>query len=140
MIINSDEISNIIKKAFGRRFTRDFSLQISDEQYYCPSLDDVKLMIKKNNDDRLEYTDSIFDCDDYALSLKYFFIKQAYKNHHRRYPYCMGMIMGAKLLGDIPHAINFVITDKLKLYLIEPQEDKIIKPTKSDRQIYFIYI
>jgi len=140
MIINHTEIEDIIKQTFGKRFTRDFSLQISDEQYYCPSLEDVTLLIEKNTSDKMEYIGDVFDCDDYALVLKAFFIKQAYKDKHRRYPYCMGMIMGGKLQGNIPHAINFVITDKLEFYLIEPQQDEILKPTKLDREIYFMFI
>ncbi len=140
MIINSDEVEGIIRKTFGKRFTDDFSLQIHDEQYYCPNIDDVTTILEKNTVDKQEYIEDVFDCDDYALILKAFFIKQAYKNKKRRYPYCLGIIMGGKLLGDIPHAINFVITDKLKLLLIEPQQDQILEPTSLDREIYFVYV
>ena len=140
MIIDAAKIDNIIRETFDGKLASDFSLQISDEKYFCPSIDDVKLLIKKNTVDRLQYTDDIFDCDDYALSLKYFFIKSAYKDKKRRYPYCVGIIMGGKLLGNIPHAINFVITEKLKLLLIEPQNDSIIFPRKSDAEIFFVYI
>ena len=48
--------------------------------------------------------------------------------------------MGGKILGNVPHAINFVITNELKLFLIEPQLDKILKPTRKDRGIYSIYM
>ncbi len=140
MIINSDEIESVIRKTFGKRFTHDFSLQIHDEQYFCPSMDDVKVLLEKNKVDKLEYIEDKFDCDDFAFILKAYFIKQAYKDKKRRYPYSLGLIMGGKLLGNIPHAINFIITEKLKILLIEPQTDAILKPTKNDREIYFIYM
>lgn len=139
MIINPIQIQSVIEDAFKRRFTSDFYLQVADEEYYCPSMDEVKEIIKKNTIDRMQYTDDVFDCDDYALGLKYHFIKQAYKNKHREHPYCMGIIMG-NILEDIPHAINFVITNTLELYLIEPQTDEILQPTEKDREIYFIYM
>ncbi len=139
MIINSDEIEDIIRATFGKRFTRNHTIQIADEQYFCPSLKFVKKMLAKNKVDKFEYIEEKFDCDDFAFILKAYFIKQAYKDKKRRYPYCLGIIMG-KLLGDINHAINFVITDSLKFYLIEPQTDAILKPTKKDREIYSIYM
>ena len=139
MIINPTQIHGVIEDAFRRRFTSDFYLMISDEQYYCPTMDEVKEIIKKNTIDRIQYTDEVFDCDDYALALKYHFIKQAYTDKHRKHPYCMGMVMG-NILEDIPHAINFVITNTLELFLIEPQTDEILQPTKLDREIYFMYM
>lgn len=139
MIINAEKIEDIIRETFDDKLASDFSLQISDEKYFCPSIDNVKLLIEKNTVDRLQYTDELFDCDDYAMLLKAHFIKSAYKNKKRRYPYSVGIIMG-DLLGDIPHAINFVITEKLKLLFIEPQNDTITSPTKSDAEIFFVYI
>ena len=140
VVIDSYRVEKIIKKTFGRRFTRDFYLQLADEEYYCPPLSDIRKLVKQNKIDRLTYSAEKFDCDDFAVSLKSIFIKHAYKNKERRYPHCLGIIMGGKLLGNIPHAINIVISNQLKVYLIEPQEDKIFRPRKSDREIYFIYI
>jgi len=140
VILDSDEIAEIIKKTFGTRFTDDFSLQISDEQYYCPSLEDVTAILEKSTVDKREYIEEVLDCDDFAVLLKAHFIKQAYKEKKRRHPYAVGLIMGGKLQGNIPHAINFLITDKMELLLIEPQTDTIQKPTKLDKEIYFIYL
>ena len=140
MILNRGEIEDIIKKTFGNRFTDDFSLQMSDEQYYCPSIQDVKVILEKSTVDKREYIEEKMDCDDYARILKVDFIKQAYKEKKRRHPYAVGVIKGGKLQGNIPHAINFVITDKMELLLIEPQTDTIKEPTNQDREIYFIDI
>ena len=140
MILTRYEIEVIIRETFGTRFTDDFTLQMSDEQYHCPSLEKVKAILEKSTLDKREYIEEKFDCDDYARILKVDFIKQAYKEKKRRHPYAVGVIKGGKLQGSIPHAINFVITDKMELFLIEPQTDTIEKPTKQDREIYFIDI
>ena len=140
MILDPDEIKVIIRKTFGNRFTRDFFLMIPDDLYFCPSLKDVKAILEKSKVDRLEYIEEKNDCDDFAILLKADFVRLAYEDKERIFPYAFGEIMGGKLQGDISHAINFVITNKQESFLIEPQTDTIKKPTKRDREIYFIRI
>ena len=133
-------VEEIIRKSFGRRFTRDCNIVLEDDAYYCPPKSDVTRLLRENSTNRKKYAPDIYDCDDFAFTLKYCFIKDAYRNKERRYPHCFGIIMGGKLDGDEPHAINLVITNKLKLFLVDPQTDRIFKPKKSDRLIYFVYI
>ena len=139
VIISAEKAENIIRKTFGDGFADNFSLHISDEKYYCPSLDDVDIIIQQYADERPDYTNEVYDCDDFALALKYFFIKHAYKNGKRRAPHCMGMIWG-EVLGEGQHAVNFVIDNDLKLSLIDPQKDEILIPDETDREITFIYL
>lgn len=138
-IIQSDEVIDILWDVFKKRFTNDYSLIIADDAYYCPTLTEVRSLLSKNHLDKKKFTDSKFDCDDYAFGLKNLFIKRAYYRKQRKNPYCVGLLWG-NVLSETPHAINFVITNRKKVYLIEPQQDKIIKPTPRDDKISFVYV
>ena len=70
MIINAENLDNIIRETFDDKLADDFSLQISDEKYFCPSIDDIKSLLEKNKLDTQKYIEEKFDCDDYAILLK----------------------------------------------------------------------
>lgn len=138
IIIDGDELYDILLKTLTNKFAKDNNIIFGDEKYYCPSYRDIRALLKKNYIDKMKYTEEKYDCDDFAISLKYFFIKDSYANKIRRYPHCFGILMGGEL-KEGSHAINIVITNKKKVYFIEPQNDKMFKLRKEDKDIYFIY-
>jgi predicted transcriptional regulator len=109
----------------------------ADEKYYCPPLSDIKYLVRWNKINRKKYTSEIFDCDDFALALKYFFVKHAYSNGKRRFPHCAGIIWG--FIQGEQHAVNIVVNDKKEVLFIEPQQDYIFYPGDDDMDFNFIY-
>ena len=75
-----------------------------------PLQSDIGYLLKRNIINRKKYTSEIFDCNDFTLSLKYFFIKSAYSNGKRRDPHCAGIIW--EHIGEEEHTANIVINDK----------------------------
>ncbi len=75
------------------------------------------------------------NCDDFAIVLKADFAKDAYRNLVRRSPHCFGVVWGM-LPG--PHAINWVITDDKQFWFVEPQNDKIYKPSDLEKDVWMI--
>lgn len=135
----SDEIIKIISKQLGP-FMEDYPAYcISDEQYHCPTIKEVQKILTKSKLNSKIWLSEKFDCDDFALALKYEFIKNAWHNKKRKIPYSVGIINGDSS-GEGYHAINFVICDDGKLYLIEPQTDEMFLPSRNFKDIYFIYI
>ena len=138
IIIDGDELYDILIKKLKNKIAKDCKIIFADDKYYCPSYSDIQILLKKNSNDKTKYTDEKYDCDDFTISLKYFFIKDSYAKKIRRHPHCLGILMGGEL-KEGSHAINIVITNKKKLYFIEPQNGKMFEPRKEDKDIYFIY-
>ncbi|MBN2526600.1 MAG: lectin MOA-related protein [Deltaproteobacteria bacterium] len=132
------EIQEILIETLGEKICIDCTYMFADAQYYATPEKDVQKLLKKSKSDKEKYILEIHDCDDFALSLKHDFIKDAYKNGKRRHPHALG-IMWANALREGAHAINVVITDNQEVKFIEPQNDRMFAPRKEDGQIYFFY-
>jgi len=131
------KLENLLYTELNSRILSDASILFADEKYYCPPLSDIKYLVKRNQINRKKYTSEIFDCDDFALALKYFFVKHAYSNGKRRSPHCAGIIWGY-IQGE-EHAVNIVVNDKEEVLFIEPQLDLIFYPGENDTDFNFIY-
>ena len=135
--ISGQEIRQLVAAHLGNKLARNFALYIADAQYYCTPLLDAKSIIKKSKLDRKRWTAEKFDCDDFAHVLKANFAEAAYKNGSRRKAHCLGVVWGS-LPG--PHAINWMINSDKKLRFIEPQNDRIFMPRRTDKDIYFMLV
>ena len=118
--ITGDQAKAIIVATLGKRLASRSHVHLADAEYYCPSKEYVEYLLDKDNTDSYMYTAERYDCDDFSFTLKASFCIDAYKNGIRRSAHAAGIVW-----GKIPHAhaMNWVITDDLKLRLIEPQTD-----------------
>lgn len=118
--ITAKQVREIIKAQLGSRMTSHSHIHLADIEYYCPSVQYMITMLGQDLLDTRNYASERFDCDDFAWVLKARFCLDAYKDGRRRAAHAAGIVWG-KL--PHPHAMCWVITDDLKLRLIEPQND-----------------
>jgi hypothetical protein len=137
VFISSADLRELVANQLGPKLARNFGFYVADAEYYCTPLDDAREIIKKSKVDRNTWTADKFDCDDFAHVLKANFAEAAYKNGERRKAHCFGVVWGS-LPG--PHAINWMVNADLKLRFVEPQNDRVFFPRKSDRDIYFMLV
>ena len=119
--ITATRMREIIKSQLGGRVKSSTHIHLADAMYYCPSVEYVEHLLSQDDTDRMKYTAEVYDCDEYSWTLKARFCLDAYKDGHRRASHAAGIVWG-KL--PHPHAMFWVITDDLKLRLIEPQTDE----------------
>jgi hypothetical protein len=131
--MDSTEISTIIKNSL--RIADRTRVNLNDGSYYAIPLMDIKKFLLVDATNWHIYKKELFDCDDFALVLL---------GRNREW-FSKANIQDASTfgvaIGDIRryetdttpryHALNFIITDDKKLYLIEPQNDSVYEPTSN---------
>lgn len=127
----SSEIREIIKEKLNPKHIR-----LADGKYGCYSIDDLKKLLESNEIDEIKYIKQKFDCDDFATAL----LGREKKWWHSQDVPDVGSSFGM-VHGDIrkseddtesrPHAVNFLVDHEGEVWLIEPQNDKITKPTSN---------
>lgn len=147
MIIKSSEVRKSIRSIWPKlRF-----MVLSDEEWWLPEIDEVRLAINEVAVDRLTYMVNLFECEEFALSLVV-----AIRGHRadlavrndlpaknqliqlRNWP--LGIVVGKRFRGeDTNHWINFILT-KQGQYLIEPQTGEMWQPMPSNDDIYFLFM
>ena len=85
-----------------------------DNLYQLPQFNEVRDFINNDNLSFKKYRKEYFDCDDFAIIL-----------WGRLREQFQGCAVGFALSGT--HAFNVFIDDKRKMWIIEPQTDKIFK-------------
>lgn len=136
--LSGREIQKLIERKLRGKLVPKPDFKFGDGRYYCPPLTEVKLLVKANYIDKRVWTREKYDCDDFAIGLKYMFTTYAYRNGKRRHPYAIGMLWGRNLVEG-HHAINVIITDRKQVLFIEPQNDRVFNPRPRDKNIYFMY-
>jgi len=134
--ISGSEVDKVLKDQLKGKLASGCKIHYADATYFLTPLSEARRIIHQSFVDAQKWTQEKFDCDDFALVLKADFAIDGYKNGERRAAYCMGIVWG-QLPG--PHAINWIITEDLKVRFIEPQNDQIFDPRPSDKGIWFIY-
>jgi hypothetical protein len=134
MIITSDELAHIIKKALGQRMPPNMLPLLPDSEYYLPSMEEVISVLQEDKTNDMTYTAEMFDCDDFSALVKAAFIRDAYKKRLQR-THALGIIWGN---FPTPHAINWVVTSDKQFWFIEPQKDSIFKPGKKDGNVFVV--
>lgn len=129
--VTGSELRQIIKKSLGD----GVCCHIVDGDYGCYSKEDLERFLKSDNVDQLKYHAERFDCDNFALALAG---REAewYSTRSDKLGSGFGIVHGdiRKSEEDTkkrPHAINYLVDDGGELWLIEPQNDKIFKPTSN---------
>ena len=112
----------------------------ADSDYGILRKSDVERFLKSNKVDKLKYKAESFDCDDFSRALTGDFVQWYSKGDVEggaAFGYLYGQIYWSP---DDPnekvkyHAICFFIDEKEKVWLIEPQNDKMYEP--NQRSIY----
>ena len=135
--ITSAVLRQIVASQLAAKLSRNFGFYVADGKYFCTPLQDAKQVIRASAVDRKTWVSDRFDCDDFAHVLKAHFAEAAYKDGRRRAAHCFGVVWGS-LPG--PHAINWMVNSDLKLRFIEPQNDRIFLPRRTDKDIYFMLV
>jgi hypothetical protein len=133
MIIKSDELTSIIKKALGHRMPPNMNPLLPDDEYYLPSMEEVMKVLSKDKTNDMIYKAESFDCDDFSVLVKAAFIRDGYEKLNRTH--AVGIVWG---MFPTPHAINWVVTKDKQFWFIEPQKDSIFKPGKKDGSVFVI--
>lgn len=127
--VGAKELKRVIKKAL--KIQSDF-IFLADRTYNAYEHDDIVEFLRNDLTNKKEYLDETFDCDDFSLVLS-----AASKKWSSEHGYKTGMCFGL-VWGDIrtdeqpnPHAVNFFVDADGVLWLVEPQSDKIFKPTAN---------
>lgn len=135
--ISKKALTELIENELDSKFTDNFKLHISDEQYYLPSLAESEKLIGESGIDKYQWHDEVFDCDDFAIMLKAHFCKDAYKHNTRRHSHCLGIVWG---MVPRPHALNWMINDDMKLRFVDPMYNEVYFPQEAARYIWMMII
>ena len=135
--IMAEDLRILVATQLKNKISCSFSLHIADDEYYCPPMSDAKEVIEESKLDRKKWAGRRFDCDDFAFVLKAHFAEASYAHSERRAAHCFGIIWGHT---PDEHAINWVVTDEMKLYFVEPQTDDVCVPDDTDNENIWLMI
>ena len=105
---------------------------LSDRQYNAYDHMDIVRFLNHDLSDKKQYLSESYDCDDFALVLAAAAKRWNGVVGSKNSGICFGIVWGDIRDTDDkpnPHAINFFIDITGDLWLVEPQTDKIFKPT-----------
>jgi len=98
-------------------------IYVLDENYNLTNTENLKKFLKKDKINWILYQKEKHDCDDFAIKLWAKF-KKLYPN------FAFGFAI------SYSHAFNVFIDDKLKIWIVEPQTDKIFRYTSKIQSKY----
>ncbi len=122
-VVDWTEINKLLKEAFGEKCT----LFLVDGKYRVPTLENVSKFLKEDKTNLYKYVPEEMDCDDFAFRLM----------GQISYPGWSDIAFGIAV-SEV-HAYNCVIAEdkgKMKVFLIEPQSDKVFTLSDSDGKEY----
>lgn len=120
--IDVDTLEKTIREALGE----ECILFLVDRKYKIPTLESVKKFLEEDKTDLYKYVPEWLDCDDFSFRLMGQFSIPGWSD--------ITFGIGTSIF----HAYNIVVADNegLKVYLIEPQTDKIILAKETQSQEY----
>jgi len=94
-------------------------LELSDRKYEIAPKSEYRRFLKYDDTDRYVYTSDWFDCDDYSVHL----------HGNITIPYWSRLAFGEIWVhtGKGGHALNLFVDSEYKIWLVEPQNDKIFE-------------
>jgi hypothetical protein len=124
--------------------TMPLDIVLVDERYYLPPFEDGAGIVRASTQAALQYRDETHDCDDYSRELLGAFGQAAYADGRQREPFAVGMLhcMFADRAEDGEagaHALNFMLTEDKKLWIIEPQTNELFLLDRRVQYAWFIY-
>ncbi|BCO08870.1 hypothetical protein GF1_12460 [Desulfolithobacter dissulfuricans] len=97
LLLTSGELRKILKNSLGDNLNKTCRFLFADGTYYCSPRSDIDRLVRDSSIDRTRWITEKHDCDDFALSLKYDFVRDAYLDGKRRYPHSLGILWGRAL-------------------------------------------
>jgi len=129
-IISYIELNNIIpyiRNQAGKIYLINPDLKVLDNEYALLTKTQIEEFLKSDWTNFRNYRKEKFDCDDFAIVLLGRF--------HEKFGNC-----SVGFACSDTHAFNFFVDEKRKLWLIEPQTDKIFISSNSKYKINFALI
>lgn len=146
--ISRDKLKEVIRKKLGKTGY----LSISDgKEYASPTRKQILKFLKRDQTDKFVYKAETFDCDNFAIILLSRLYESQYVAGAKRsvtFGFLSGLIYKSRKLGEKTtdkdakpekHQMNFVVTSKGSLYLVEPQNDELYYPDPRN-EYWVIYI
>ncbi len=130
--LTNSQMREIIEKKLK---VQGSTLRMADRNYWAYSLDDLKNFLKTDIADKFRYMKEGFDCDDFALVVagreREWFSKASVEKGST-----FGIVWGdiRKSEDDTKeraHAVNVFVDNNQDVWLVEPQNDDIFKPTSN---------
>jgi hypothetical protein len=137
-IASSEDVAKVISWWFspkgrlklGERGVDERLVHVLDNEYYLPTVYEVKRVLAASRVGGLDYNTEGFDCDDFAFGVKGEFSQYAYK--HKRdgrikgYGIAFGVIVGQFAWETGRHVTCFCVANnnigRPRLYLVEPRK------------------
>ena len=118
--ITKEEIKELFKENSKTINLPPFQLYVIDQKYSTANFEDLKSFLFKDLTDASTYKKEINDCDDFAIKL---WAKVKKSNP----TFAFGFAVSSS------HAFNIFIDDKKKIWIVEPQTDKIFEYKKQSK-------
>lgn len=136
-VLSSEEVDNLLKTQLNPT-----NIQLPDRKYFCTDTKDIVKFLATDRTNFHRYKAEVFDCDDFAHCL-YSEIRKWIAGTSIKMPLLFGYVHGDIRSSEDddtprPHAVNFFVDNDMKLWLIEPQSDKIFEPT-SNSTFWYVY-
>jgi len=122
--ISHSEVLTLLQAEFPNAY-----VILTDAKYKTTTKKEIERYLKEDITDEYKYISEYFDCDDFSHRLMG-------NLHNPDWGHLTFGIVHTKVPNGA-HAVNIFISDQNKVYLIEPQNDKIFK-CPSDWEPYFI--
>lgn len=120
--VDADTLEKLLREALGN----DCLLFLVDWKYKIPTLESIKKFLKEDKTDLYKYIPEWYDCDDFSFRLMGQFSIPGWSD------------IAFGIATSTSHAYNIVVANNegLKVYLIEPQSDKITLAKEAEGQEY----
>lgn len=122
-IVDVDTVEAVLREALGK----ECILFLVDHKYKVPTLESVKKFLKEDKTDLYKYLGDWYDCDDFSFRLMGQFSIPGWSD----------ITFG--IATSIFHAYNCLIAEdnaEAKVYIVEPQTDKITLAKEMKEQAY----
>jgi hypothetical protein len=110
-------------------------IKVADGTYTAYALDVLRAFLFTDLANLFKYKKDCFDCDDFAfvvLGREREWFGQAEVDGGSTFGFVWGDIRKSETDTEPnPHAINFFVDDSKELWLVEPQNDTVFKPTAN---------
>ena len=95
----------------------------ADDQYYLPSLDEVKSFHEQNPIQHAPELNEGFDCDDFSFVYKGMISLYGRNEIQQQGSLCVGIAWGHFAWRNEYHACNWFLDENFNVFWIEPQDE-----------------
>lgn len=132
--LSQSDLRRQLRRQFrGMRFMPGVYSRINlpDRRFDKPGLSDVHAIIDWAGVFRMPFMAERFDCDNFAKLLSGLAAKWCARRSDYQYAPALGHLWGH--IGGRGHAVNWVLLDTGRIWLIEPQQQRLIyQPKRPD--------